>query len=194
MSSTYSASPSADADLVTRAQQGDDDAFEQLVQIHAGRVHALALRLVGDRHDAEEATQEAFLRAWRSIGRFRAESEFSTWLVRIAVNEAHRVTARRSARRTATATGAAVEEQHDPGPGPADRLERSELLGALTDALDALAPAYRASIVLRDVEGLSTAEAAAAMEIGEAAFKSRLHRARLSVRRTVRFALPEGRR
>lgn len=188
---TTSSAPGAeDAALVARAQQGDRAAFEELVRLHADRLHAVVLRLVDDRHEAEEATQEAFLRAWRSIGRFKGDSQFFTWLYRIGVNEAHRLTARRG-RGAVVALEDQVVQPADPGPGPATRVQQHDLRDALERAIRSLEPEYRAPLVLRDIEGLSTAEAAQAMGLGEAAFKSRLHRARMAVRAAVQDHLPE---
>lgn len=180
-----------DAALVARAQQGDRLAFEELVRIHADRLHAVVLRTVNDRHEAEEATQEAFLRAWRSIERFKGDSQFFTWLYRIGVNEGRRVSARRSSRQPLASLDEQLLEPADPGPGPAAATEHRDLRSALETAIAALEPRYRAPLVLRDVEGLSTTEAARAMGLGEAAFKSRLHRARLVVREHVQAYLPE---
>ncbi len=181
-----------DADLVRRVQHGDQAAFEDLVRRHADRLHAVVRRLVDDPHEAEEATQEAFLRAWRSIGRFKGDSQFFTWLYRIGVNEAHRLTSRRAARASVVSLEDHPQEPVHPGLGPAASLEHHDLRSALEHAIRSLEPAYRAPLVLRDVEGLSTTEAAAAMDLGEAAFKSRLHRARLAVREAVDAYLPDA--
>lgn len=161
-----SSSPSPDAALVARAQAGDRFAFEELVRLHADRLFAVVLRLVDDRHEAEEATQEAFLRAWKAIGKFQGDSQFFTWLYRIGVNEAHRLTTRRATRGPV----ASLEEPRvmpaDPQPGPAARLQQRDLREALEAAIRGLARQYRAPLVLRDIEGLTTAEAACALGLG----------------------------
>ncbi len=180
-----------DAALVARAQEGDRLAFEELVRLHADRLHAVVLRTVSDPHEAEEATQEAFLRAWRSIGRFKGDAQFFTWLYRIGVNEGHRISARRSSRQPVASLDALIVEPADPSPGPAAATEHRDLRAALEAAITGLEPRYRAPLVLRDVEGFSTTEAAQAMGLGEAAFKSRLHRARLVVRAHVEDHLAE---
>ena len=171
-----------DAELVSRAQTGDRLAFEELVRRHADRLHAVVARLVTDRHEAEEVTQEAFLRAWRGIAGFKGEARFFTWLYRIGVNEARR----RAERRPPAAAVASLDEQGvdpaDPRPAPDRHAEHRDLRAALERAVRALDPDYRTPLILRDVEGLSTTEAATIMGLGEAAFKSRLHRARLAVR------------
>jgi len=176
--------------LVARAQDGDRAAFEELVRLHAARLYAVVLRLAGDRHEAEEVTQETFLRAWRGIDGFKGDARFFTWLYRIGVNEARRSSQRGSGPRAVTSLEQHRIDPRDPGPGPAGAAEHTDLRSALEAAIAALDDDYRAPLVLRDVEGLSTAEAAELMGLGEAAFKSRLHRARLAVRMAVEPYLP----
>jgi RNA polymerase sigma-70 factor (ECF subfamily) len=180
-----------DAALVRRAQAGDRLAFEELVRRYADRLNAVVLRLVDDRHEAQEVTQEAFLRAWRGIGGFKGEAQFFTWLYRIGVNEARRRAQRRPAGRRTLPLDDQHAEPQDSGPGPQRSLEQRDLRAALERAVRGLAPEYRAPLILRDVEGLSTAEAAAIMGLEQAAFKSRLHRARLTVRAAVDSYLPD---
>jgi RNA polymerase sigma-70 factor (ECF subfamily) len=156
------------------------------VRRHADRLYAVVLRFVADPGEAEEVTQEAFLRAWRSIERFQGRSQFFTWLCRIGINEAKR----RAERRPPEGAVHSLEERPiDDAPdwseAPEFRSEQADLRAALERAVRALPLEYRAPLVLRDVEGLSTSAAAEVMEIGEAAFKSRLHRARLAVRRAL---------
>jgi RNA polymerase sigma-70 factor (ECF subfamily) len=180
------ASASDERELVERSRAGDRAAFEELVRRHADRLYAVVLRFVADADEAEEVTQEAFLRAWRGIGRFEGRSRFFTWIYRIGINEAKRRSERQPA---ASAVGSIEDSPIDDAPdwseAPELRAEQSDLRRVLEDAVRALPPEYRAPLILRDVEGLSTQEAAEVMELGEAAFKSRLHRARLSVRRAV---------
>jgi RNA polymerase sigma-70 factor, ECF subfamily len=180
----------ADAELVERAKGGERAAFEELVRRHADRLYAVILRLVDDRHEAEEVTQEAFLRAWRGIVRFKGEAQFFTWLYRIGFNEAHRRTSRRPPARVASLEDEAIDPP-DPRPAPDLAAEHSDLRDALERAIRALEPEYRTPLILRDVEGLTTAEAATIMGLREAAFKSRLHRARLAVRNAVENYLDE---
>jgi RNA polymerase sigma factor (sigma-70 family) len=169
--------------LLRRAQGGDADAFEQLSRPHVDRLFAVASRLVGDTVEAEDVCQETLLRAWRGIRRFRGGSAFSTWLYRIALNEARR-SLKKGARRPLPVdlrderlqAGSTQDDE------PARRAERQELRAALGMALLALPLPHRTAIVLRDIHGLSTREAAQAAGVGEAAFKSRLHEARLRLR------------
>jgi RNA polymerase sigma-70 factor (ECF subfamily) len=180
-----------DAELVLCAQRGDRAAFEQLVRRHADRLYVVVLRYLGDRHEAEEVTQEAFIRAWRGIGRFKRDAQFFTWLYRIGINEAHRRTARQPPAGLVSSLDQRPVDPPDRGDSPQRRAERGDLRQALERAVRALDPDYRAPLILRDIEGLSTTEAAAIMGLGEAAFKSRLHRARLAVREAIDDYLPE---
>jgi RNA polymerase sigma-70 factor, ECF subfamily len=179
-------SPATEADLVARAQAGDVGAFEQLSSAYADRLFMLLLRLLGDRAEAEDVAQEVMLRAWRGIARFQGRSSYFTWLYRIAVNEANRALDKR-ARRPA---GVAIRDQElllpgSPADDPSRQAEVSELRTALGRALAGLPPALRTAIVLRDVEGFSTQEAAEIAGVSQAAFKSRLHQARLRVRAAI---------
>ena len=172
--------------LVERSRAGDRASFEELVRRYADRLYAVVLRFVADGEEAEEVTQEAFLRAWRGIGRFEGRSRFFTWLYRIGINEAKRRAERRPPAGTVVSIEEApIDDAPDWSSAPEPRAEQADLRLALERAVRALPPDYRAPLVLRDVEGLSTRDAAEVMGLGEAAFKSRLHRARLAVRRAL---------
>lgn len=189
-----SACAPAERQLIARARAGDRLAFEDLVRTHAGRLYTVVLRLCDGPQEAEEVTQDAFLRAWRAIGRFDGRSQIFTWLYRIGMNEA----ARRSERRrrqihTVPVDAARLAEVPDRGEGPGQLYERGEQRAALERAVRSLPFDYRAALILRDIEGLSTSEAAEALGIGEAALKSRLHRARVAVRDTLTHLVGEDR-
>jgi RNA polymerase sigma-70 factor (ECF subfamily) len=172
--------------LITRAQAGDVSAFEQLSGAYADRLFMLLLRLLGDRSEAEDVAQDVMLRAWLGITGFRGQSSYFTWLYRIAVNEASRARERRARRPVDVSIGA--EQLQLPASAahePSRQAENSELRRAIGQALAQLPPALRTAIVLRDVEGLSTQEAAEIAGVSQAAFKSRLHQARLRVRAAV---------
>ena len=169
-----------------RAQAGDRSAYEALVRHHADRLYEVVLRFSVSEADAQEATQEAFLRAWRNIDRFRGDARFFTWLYRIGVNEAKRILERRPAAGTVVSVeDRPIDDIVTEAPEPSSRAETRELRDVLDDALRRLPEKYRAAVVLRDVEGLSTAEAADALGLREAAFKSRLHRGRMALRADV---------
>ncbi len=178
--------PSAEQALVARAQAGDRAAFEALVRDNADRLYAVVLRFSATECDAEEATQEAFVRAWRGLARFRSDSRFFTWLYRIGVNEAKRIAERGASAGSVVSTEERpIDDIGDSGPGPASRTEQSELRALLEHAIRRLPAKYRAAVVLRDIEGLSTAEAASVLGLREAALKSRLHRGRMALRADV---------
>jgi RNA polymerase sigma-70 factor, ECF subfamily len=171
--------------LVDRARAGDRGAFEELVRRHADRLYAVILRFVADRETAQEVTQEAFLRAWRGIDRFQGRSRLFTWLYRIGINEAKRQAAREPAERVVSLDEEPILEAPDWSEAPETRAQQTDLRRVLEDSIRALPIEYRAPVILRDVEGLSTSEAAEVMELSEPAFKSRLHRGRLALRRAL---------
>jgi RNA polymerase sigma-70 factor (ECF subfamily) len=180
-----SGAASSEHELIRRARAGDEDAFADLVASHADRVYAMLRRLGLDPDEADEVAQEVFVRAWRGLARFEERAQFSTWLYRIAFNEAQR---RLSRRRPARAEPEPDRED------PIDSLSESLELGpeaqtldrefeqTLERALDQLPAEWRAAVVLRDIEGLPTRDAAEVAGIREAAFKSRLHRGRMQLR------------
>jgi RNA polymerase sigma-70 factor, ECF subfamily len=173
----------ADDVLVRRAQKGDRYAFERLVEAHEQRMYTLAARVVGSREDAADAVQEALVRAWLALPKFRGEARFSTWLYRIVVNSAHDVRAKRRDR--------LVEEPPEPA-DPRDRFAEQELSGELQRALEALEETYRVAVVLYDVLGCSYAEIAEMTGVPEGTVKSRIFRGRSEL--AERLGTPEGRR
>ena len=184
-----------DPALVALARAGDRAAFDELVRRHADGLYAVVVRLCASRDEAEEVTQEAFLRAWRGLPGFRGDAQFFTWLYRIGVNEARRRADGR--RRRADAVVVSLDEQRehasrDRWVQPVDRAERADLQRALAAAIAELPLDQRAALVLRDVEGLSTAEAAGVLGLRESAFKSRLHRARELLRAGLADHTREG--
>jgi RNA polymerase sigma-70 factor (ECF subfamily) len=180
-----SADPAQERALVARARAGDESAFAQLVTEHSARVYGALRRFGLDPQEADEVAQEVFLRAWRGLARFEERSRFSTWLYRIAFNEAQRRLARRPPSTALSQSGdedaiAALPAALSTGP-QARTLDR-EFEQMLERALAELPADLRAAVVLRDLEGLSTEEATAVTGIRQAAFKSRLHRGRMQLR------------
>ena len=177
--------PVPEHELIARARAGDEDAFAELVANHAERVYGALRRFGLDADEADEVAQEVFLRAWRGLARFQERAQLSTWLYRIAFNEAQRRLSRR---------GPPTAEPEPVGGDPVAALPEATSLGPETQALDhefeaildralgELPAQWRAAVVLRDIEGLSTEEAAAVVGIRSAAFKSRLHRGRMQLR------------
>ncbi len=177
--------PPSDYELVRRARAGDEDAFEELVTLHAGRVYGALRRFGLDETEADEVAQEVFLRAWRGLARFEDRAQFSTWLYRIAFNEAQRRRSRRALPRVEVDPDgedpvAALPDS--PDAGPEARTLSNEFEQVLDQALGQLPAEWRDAVVLRDVEGLSTEAAAEIAGVRQPAFKSRLHRGRMQMR------------
>jgi RNA polymerase sigma-70 factor (ECF subfamily) len=168
------------SDPVRLSQQGDQDAFAQLYRLHAGRVYALCLRMAGDAVEARRLTQDVFVRAWERLRLFRAESAFSTWLHRLAVNVvlADRRAAGRRMRRVVVATDA-------PAYDGAARQEWSPEQLDLERAIAQLPPGARAVFVLYDIEGYGHKEIAALTGIAVGTSKAQLHRARRLLREAL---------
>jgi RNA polymerase sigma-70 factor (ECF subfamily) len=173
-----------DLELVARARAGDADAFEELVRLHTPQLYRLLTRMLGNATAAEDVAQESFVRAWRALPNFRAEAKFSTWLYRIAVNEANRFLARES-RRELLPFDDVLLEVPDLGAQTAELAEAGELRSQLERLLAELPAHYRGAVVLRDVEGFSNEEAAELLELDLRNFKSRLHRGRMALRRLL---------
>ena len=181
-----------DSPFVRRAQRGDFAAFEALVARYGRRIYGLALRIVRGRQDAEEVVQQTFLSVIEHIEDFREEARFSTWLMRIATNHALVLLRRRSRQQTVPLGDDRWEDRHHRVPQPefiAQWRETPEEIAArretrrlLAQALDGLDEKYRLVFLLRDVEGLSTAETAEALGISISNVKVRLLRARLMLR------------
>jgi RNA polymerase sigma-70 factor (ECF subfamily) len=158
-----------DAPLVARARRGDRWAFEQLVERHQHRLFTLAARTLGSVDEAADAVQEAFIRAWLGLPRFRGGALFSTWLYRIALNAAHD---QRAKRRTEP-----LDEIREPV-DPQDAFATAELSTSFQQALNELDEDYRTAVVLSDVLGCSYAEIAALTSVAEGTVKSRIFRGR----------------
>lgn len=170
--------PDAMAALVARAQAGDDAAFEELVTATHVETYTLARRLMGNDDDARDVVQEAYLRAYRSIGRFRGEARFSTWMYRITANCASTHIGRRRRHRHEELLEDLVVADADPDRDPEAQADASDLRARVASALEELPPKLRAVVVLRDVYDLPHEAIAAELGISESAAKVRLHRAR----------------
>jgi RNA polymerase sigma-70 factor (ECF subfamily) len=184
-------SEATDAATVAALRAGDGKAFERIVREHAPRLFAVARRLLGCDGEAADAVQETFVAVHRRIHQFEGGSRLATWLHRIAVNAALmrlRTKRRRGEVSIDSLLPAFTPDGHrvvarpawsDP---PETSLEREELRATIRRAIDRLPDDYRTVLVLRDIEGLDTDEAAATLGINPGAVKTRLHRARLALR------------
>ncbi len=172
-------------ELIDAAQAGDRSAFEELVRRTYLDTYTLAYRLTGNEEDARDVTQEAYLRAWKGIGKFRGEAQFSTWMYRITANASATFTKKRRRQRTESIDdiGEPAELRYDHQ--PAEIAEATDLLDRLSVAVDELPPKLRQVVVLRDVYGLSHEAIAEELDITETAAKVRLHRARRKLREVL---------
>ncbi len=184
-------SPAWEGELVSRAQGGDEEAFGELVRAHADRAYAIALRMTGDPHDAQDIVQDAMVAAWRHLEAFAGQSSFNTWLTRIVINGCHNH--RRAARPTAPledvdnnrpGDGSGIGGTWEPGPEQVV-LARAQLAAAQT-AILALPFDQRAALVLHTVAGCSHAESARVLGISESAARVRVHRARATLVHNLR--------
>ena len=181
----------SDKELVEKARGGDQSAFEQLVVENQNKVYSLALRLVNDREEAADLAQEAFVKAWQGLSSFQGESSFATWVYRLTTNVCidH---LRKKKRREGVEPSVSLNDEESGWAEPADResdpqllLERSERGKALARALAKLPDWQRRTLVLRELSGLSYQEIGDALDIDLGTVKSRIARARLSLRKIL---------
>jgi len=175
-----------DAALVARVRAGDADSFRLIVHRYQDRIYSLARNYLANEEDALDATQEAFIKAYRQLSGFGGRSDVYTWLYRIAVNTCidHLRRARSRPQLQETETG--LDLHAGDGGDPQRELERAELRRRLLAALGALSPKLRMTAILHDVEGYTLEEAARAMRCTLGTAKSRLWRARDELRRSLR--------
>ncbi len=181
-----------EAQMIASILAGNSHEFHDLIRPYERSVYIMALSLLHNEADAEDAAQETFLKAFRSLARFRGDAKFSTWLISIALNEARsRLRSRKNVKIDS------LDEAPD-GPGhvspallrdwreiPSEALERQEVRLLLQDAVTDLPPIYRDVFMLRDIEELSVNESAEALGITVASVKVRLHRARLMLQKKL---------
>jgi RNA polymerase sigma-70 factor, ECF subfamily len=184
--------------LVAAAKNGDVSAFEELVNRYEKKIFRLTRNITGNREDAEDAMQEAFLKSYTHLQTFQGDSRFYTWLVRIAANEAlMRLRKRRPGEFSIDDSLPGDEdllprELDDWGPSPEQRYAQMEMQEILSDAIEKLEPDFKIVFVLRDIEELSTEETAGLLGLSVTATKSRLLRARLKLRQRLNRFFGEG--
>jgi RNA polymerase sigma-70 factor, ECF subfamily len=168
--------------LVQVAREGDRDAFDELVRRTYVDTYTLAIRLTANEEDARDVVQEAYLRAWKGIGRFRGDSQFSTWLYRITANAAYTLVQKRRKRRVEPLEAADEPIELAPEAQPEAAAESAVVMEQLSDAVAQLPPKLRSIVVLKDVYGLSHDDISQELGISVAAAKVRLHRGRKKLR------------
>ena len=166
--------------LISRARDGDREAFGALVEQYRDNVYRLAYRMCGNAYDADEAAQEAFVAAWRALPNFRGDAKFSTWLYRLTTNAAIDVM-RREKRHKAVGDGEMVEVADDTD-SPQETVERTEQQEAVQKALATLSDEYREVLLLRYMEELDYAEIAEVLKLPSGTVKSRINRAKAALK------------
>lgn len=186
-------------ELVRAARNGDADAFGKLVVRYQRRIYALVRRMTGDHGLADDLAQEAFIKAWRNIRKYRGRSAFYTWLYRIAMNTA--LTRLKQQKRLPYSGVESLENIPHPRPVPflsgipedgADRLRRKELDRALEKALQGLSFRHREVVEMHVLDEISHREIARALKVSEGTVRSRLHYARKQLKKRLNRYLPEG--
>jgi RNA polymerase sigma-70 factor (ECF subfamily) len=177
----------SDEEVVGRVLAGDEALFEILMRRHNQRIYRIVRSILDDDGEAEDVMQDAYVRAYQHLGQFEGRSTFVTWLTRIAMHEAF---ARAEKRKRQTSLDddeilADMKSTLASTDNPEQNVAHRELQKALEAAILSLPPKYRTVIIVRDVEEMSTAEAASTLEISEEAVKVRLHRARALVKRAL---------
>src|SRR5690242_5674621 len=179
-----------EAELIRRVCEGDKEAFYGLIRPYERAVYTAAMLILNNPADAEEVAQEAVLKAFSGLSRFRGEAKFSTWLLQITYNEAKMKLRKARMHLYESLDDQPQNEEGDFWPKDfadwrpiaSELLEQNEIRQAVHDAIDSLNPCYREVLVLRDVQQLSIKETTTILGISEANVKTRLHRARLLLR------------
>jgi len=193
-------SEEAERELIRRVCRGENDAFYELIRPYERAVYLTAFSILRNETEAEDAAQEAVVKAFSHLKSFRSEAKFSTWLIQIAINEA-RMRLRKDRRHLYDSLDEGQEtEEGDYTPRdfadwreiPSEELHRKQLRQALSHAISMLAPRYREVFILRDVQEMNIAETAKALGITEASVKTRLLRARLQLRDALAPGLDGG--
>jgi len=187
--------PSTDHELLTRLQGHDEDALAELIDVYGPKIYQLAFRYVRNKEDAEEITQDVIFKVYRKIDAFRGDAALSSWIYRITFNASmsrlrslkHKPASTDESQSTSTFGG-----EHTVKKEPADWSEladehvfRKELRRRIYRAILALPAIYRAPVMLRDLQGLSTEEASAVLRVKDQTLKSRLHRGRIILRKQL---------
>jgi RNA polymerase sigma-70 factor (ECF subfamily) len=175
-----------DARLLKRHQYGDPCAFEEIYSTFSGMVYNLALRLSGSREDAQDLTQEVFLRIFRGLGRFRGGSSLKTWIYRVSINHCRSRLGRRRLRlEPFEPSEPNCRPLADPCRGPEDQTLQNEAERTLIEALARVDAVYREALVLRDIEELSYEEIANVLRVRIGTVRSRIARGREQLRRLL---------
>ena len=182
----------SDEEVIRRVREGDVGLFEVLMRRHNQRVYRVARSVLGDDAAAEDLAQEAWVRVYERLSQFAGEARFSTWLTRIVLHEAWARSRKAGRVRPISEEMEKSEDFMSAAPDPERRTLSTEMRRYLETAMEALPESYRVVLFLRDLEELSTAETADALDLTENAVKVRLHRARAMVRRDLTAKVGPG--
>lgn len=181
-----------EAEMITAILAGDTQLYHELIRPHERSVYVMALSYIKNEADAEDVAQEAFIKAFRSLASFRAESKFSTWLISITLNEARSRLRKQSVVRMESLDESPDEDKavspallRDWREIPSESLERDEVRGIIKKAIESLPDIYRRVFLLRDVEELNVNETAQTLNISIPSVKVRLHRARIMLQKQL---------
>jgi len=181
--------PVSDEEVVRRVRAGETGLFEVVMRRYNQRLYRVARAILRDDAEAEDVTQQAYVNAYQHLDQFASRATFSTWLTKIAVHEALARARRRDRFKEQEAVdewdGDTMDALTSPAPDPERQAFAGELRALIESAIEALPAHYRAVFVMREVEGMSTAESAECLDITEETAKTRLHRARLLLRDTL---------
>jgi RNA polymerase sigma-70 factor (ECF subfamily) len=184
----------SDAECVRRIQRGETETFEILVRRHEKAIFNVVYRMLGDYDDAAETAQEVFLSAYRAIGQFRGDANFSTWLYRIALNHASTRRKSTNSRQRRLVPIDDTELVDDVELGPAETLEKKEIRQRVQRALNELQPEDAMVILLRDLQDIAYEDVARVLNIPVGTVKSRLHRARQALKARLTAYFRAGRK
>lgn len=179
--------------LLERAKKGDVEAFESLVEVYQKKVYNIALRMIGNPHDAEELAQEVFIRVFKSLAGFKEQAQFSTWIYRITINTCLDELRKRKNRRVVyldqeidTGENEIKRQLEDDRPTPDVSAEKNELRKLVQDAIQKLPENHRIILILRDLNGMSYDEIAKVLKSPEGTVKSRISRARQALKKLLK--------
>jgi RNA polymerase sigma-70 factor (ECF subfamily) len=176
--------------LVEKSAEGDIDAFETLIQSHQKKVYNIALRMTKNPEDAQELSQDAFVRAFIAIKKFRGDSSFATWLYRITMNVCTDFLRKRNKASVISIEQSVYESQQtmqlaDNEPGPDEISEKNQLKKLVKEAMDLLPPEHRQVLILRDLLDMTYKDIANTLSINEGTIKSRINRARENLKKVI---------
>ncbi len=179
--------------LLERAKKGDIDAFETLVEDYQKKVYNIALRMIGNSHDAEELAQEVFIRVFKSLRNFKEQAQFSTWIYRITTNLCLDELRKRKNRKVVyldqeidTGENEVKRQLEDEGPTPDVTAEKNEVRELVLDAIQKLPDNHRTMLILRDLNGMSYDDIAKILNSPEGTVKSRINRARQALKNLLK--------